>query len=490
MADVVVIGGGSGGCVVASRLSEDGTRSVVLVESGSGYSSVDDCPVLDSRFMPVGPSSPWATRYAAELMPGVPTQSVRGRVLGGSGAVNGANFVRARAEDFAEWPASWSYADVLPYFVRTEHDHDFSGPDHGVAGPVPVRRRPASALADISSAFVAAATDVGHGAEEDKNGSGRPGVGPVPLNVSGADRMSPAIAYLVPALSRSNLDVLCEVTATRVIFCGGRVSGVEVVRGGSRTRIRTECVVAAAGAIETPMLLMRSGVGDAKELAQQGITCLVDLPGVGCAGTDHPEILVPVHAIERLGRGDDCPVLEVALNVGDIEIRPYTDSFDRLVPGSGAQGMYVGVGLMKAQSRGSVRMVSADPAVAPRIDYRYLESETDRRNLRRGIAQARQILESPSMRRFVEPLSVESLSTDPADAWMLRQLATSQHLSSTCRMGDDTDREAVADDRCRVRGVEGLYIADSSVMPCVPSRGPHATTVMIGERVAEFVGGG
>ncbi|NLE80918.1 MAG: mycofactocin system GMC family oxidoreductase MftG [Rhodococcus sp.] len=482
VADVVVIGGGSGGCVVASRLGEDAGRSVLLVESGPGYSSVEDCPVRDYRVMQVGPSSPWAARYSADLMPGLPTHTLRGRVLGGSGAVNGAYFVRAREEDFARWPASWSYADVLPYFVRTEHDHDFTGPDHGTTGPVPVRRRSASTLADISSAFVAAAAEVGHPTEEDKNGGEPSGVGPVPLNVSDETRMSSAIAYLLPALHRSNVKVLCETSATRVIFSGGKVSGVELVRDGSRITVRTTCVVAAAGAIETPMLLMRSGIGDSRELAQHGITVVSDLSGVGRSAADHPEVLIPVRAVEQLRRSDDCPALEVCLNMEDIEIRPYTAGFDQLVPGSGEANRYVGVGLMKSRSRGSIRMVSADPDVAPQIEYRYLESEADRRHLRQGISEARHILESASMRRIAETPEVED-----TDGWMLRHLATSQHLSSTCRMGDDADRDAVVDERCRVKGVEGLYIADSSAMPRVPSRGPHATTLMIGERVADFI---
>lgn len=476
MADVVVIGGGSAGCVVASRLSEDPDRSVVLVESGEGYTSLDECPVLDSRSMPVGPASPWVARYSAELMPGVATEAIRGRVLGGSGAVNGAYFVRGPMEDFREWPASWSYADVLPYFTAMEHDHDFGGPSHGTAGPMPVRRRTVSEWSDVSSAFVSAAVAAGYPMEKDKNGTGPAGVGPVPINVSNGSRISSAVAYLLPALDRSNLTVVTGAVGHRIVFAGNRVSGVDVEQGSARTTIRTDRVVLAAGPVETPLLLTRSGVGSPDVLVQQGMSVESALPGVGRSASDHPEVLMPYRVVGNPGYGVAAPPLEVALNAHDVEIRPYTDSFGLLVPGSDVREHHLGVALMRPESRGSVRMDSSDPV----IEYHYLESDADRRALREGVDAARDLLESESMRQFVEPLPIGS-----GDDWLRRHLTTSQHLSGTCRMGHDDD--AVVDEKCRVHGVEGLYIADSSVMPVVPSRGPHATTIMIGERVAAFV---
>ncbi|MFD4366067.1 mycofactocin system GMC family oxidoreductase MftG [Rhodococcus sp. NPDC058521] len=482
VADVVVVGGGSSGSVVAARLSEDPAMSVVLLESGPGYGSIEDCPVRDATVLQVGPESPWASHYPVELTAGNRAVAVRGRVLGGSGAVNGGYFVRARKEDFAAWPASWSYTDVLPYFVRSERDLDFTGPEHGAAGPVPVARRSASALSDVSSAFVDGAVETGYRVEEDKNADGVAGVGPVPLNITGTTRVSTAIAYLIPALSRSNLDVVSEATVNRVIVNGAKVSGVEMIRHGERTTVHAERVALAAGPIDTPLLLMRSGIGDSKELSEQGIATIVDIPGVGRSASDHPEVLIPIHTFAHTARPDGCPALEVVLNTANIEIRPYTTGFDRLIPGSEAVGRYIGVGLMHVESRGNIRMVSQDPRGAPRIEYHYLESVGDRAALRRGVAEAKRLLESPSMRAVLEAPRVEA-----TDEWVLQHLATSSHLSSTCRMGADADPTAVVDDRCRVKGVDGLFVADSSVMPCVPSRGPHATTVMIAERVADFL---
>ncbi|WP_213577132.1 mycofactocin system GMC family oxidoreductase MftG [Rhodococcus sp. USK13] len=484
-ADVVVVGGGSSGCVVAARLSEDPGRTVVLLESGPGYRSAAECSsVLDYRTLPVGPRSPYGDTYGIELTPGIPSAMVRGHVLGGSGAVNGAYFIRGTAPDFDRWPPSWSYDHVLPFFRALETDVDFEGPLHGAAGPVPVRRQPADRLSAVSAAFHLAALDLGFAEEADKNGRDGEGIGPVPLNVGGGRRVSTASAYLLPALDRPNLTVDVDSHVVRILFSGTRAVGVEVDSGGARRVVRADRVVLAAGAVETPVLLMHSGIGPAEHLRDNGIRPVTDAPGVGSDFSDHPEVGLPYRVRAPLRRDATSPVLEAVLNVGQIEIRPYTASFDVLVPGSGQPVPRLGIGVMTPESRGRIRLASPHRRVRPRIEYRYAETDSDRRALRDGVALGVELLRSPAFHSLVEPVSEEV-----SDNAVRAHLGTSQHLCGSCRMGNSDDAGAVVDERCNVRGIDGLTIADTSVFPVVPSRGPHATAVMVAERVSTFLSG-
>ncbi|KAF0961070.1 mycofactocin dehydrogenase MftG [Rhodococcus sp. T7] len=481
-ADVVVVGGGSSGCVVAGRLSEDPERSVLLLESGPGYRSALDCPVLDYRTLPVGPGSAFAQTYGVELAPSVPSAMVRGHVLGGSGAVNGAYFVRGTEADFRNWPVSWSYENVLPTFRTLERDADFDDPRHGTTGPMPVRRQPAEQLSEISAAFRAAALSAGHPEEPDKNGAGDGGIGPVPLNVDGGRRVSTALAYLLPASERPNLTVEANSAVVRILFSGHETVGVEVESGGTRRTVRAGRVVLAAGPIETPVLLMLSGIGPVEHLRDNGIDVVLDVPGVGSDFSDHPEVALPYRIRNTLRRSGTSPVVETVLNVGDLEIRPYTAPFDVLVPGSGQPDPVLGIGLMVTESRGDIRLTSGHRRDRPRIQYRYAQSAADRRALREGLAIALDLLRSPELGPLVRPLSEEV-----SDRFVLAHLGTSLHLCGSCRMGGRADAGAVVDERCNVRGMEGLTIADTSVFPVVPSRGPHATAVMVAERVSTFL---
>ncbi|MFC0451101.1 mycofactocin system GMC family oxidoreductase MftG [Rhodococcus jostii] len=481
-ADVVVVGGGSSGCVVAARLSEDPGRSVLLLESGPGYRSALDCPVLDYRTLPVGPGSAFTETYGVELAPSVPSTMVRGRVLGGSGAVNGAYFVRGTEADFRHWPASWSYENVLPAFRALERDADFDDDRHGTTGPMPVRRQPVEQLSEISAAFRAAALGAGHPEEPDKNGTGVGGIGPVPLNVDGGRRVSTAAAYLLPASGRPNLTVETNSDVVRILFSGNETVGVAVEAGGVRRTVRAGRVVLAAGPVETPVLLMLSGIGPEEHLRSNDIPVVLDLPGVGTEFSDHPEVALPYRIRDSLRRSDTSPVVETVLNVGDLEIRPYTAPFDVLVPGSGQPDPILGIGLMVADSRGDIRLTSSHRQDRPRIEYRYAQSASDRRALREGQAIGLELLHSPDLRPLLVPLS-----EDVSDRSVLAHLGTSLHLCGSCRMGESGDAAAVVDARCNVRGVEGLTIADTSVFPVVPSRGPHATAVMVAERVSTFL---
>lgn len=492
--DVVVVGGGSCGSVVAARVSADPAARVLLLESGPGFVSPGGVPpeILDVATVPVGPGSSWATSYPAILMSGVESVVTRGRVLGGSGAVNGAYFVRAREHDFDAWPASWSYEAVLPVFRQIETDTDFGGPGHGAAGPIPVSRVPWDRLHRVSEAFHAAAVAAGHRAVDDLNASGPDGVGRVPLNIRDGVRVGPGLAYLLPVLDRPGLTVRTGHRALRVVVTAGRVRGVEVADdGGAVHRVAADRVVLCGGAVCSPQLLMLSGVGPADELRRLGIEVRHDLPGVGQGFGDHPEVAIryryhrdPLPGVapghRARGRG---PLLETVLHTDRIELRPYTVPFGSAIPGSGVADPILGVVLTRPRSRGRIVLDERDPSAPPTLDYRYLEDPADRDDLRAGVRVAAQLL--ATMRDVVDVDSIDpavTASAGPGDRWLAGHLGTSLHLSGTCRMGDDGG--AVVDDRCRVHGLDGLTVVDTSVFPQVPSRGPHATAVMLAHRTA------
>lgn len=474
-ADVIVVGGGSCGSVVASRLSEDPSRTVMLLEAGPGFGSVEDIPqeILDVNILPVGPRSPWIDTYPAELTPSVSRTIARGRVLGGSGAVNGGYFIRARPSDFDAWPSSWSFQDVLPYFRRLENDADFAGEFHGADGPMPVSRvaeGSGKSWAGITERFIDAARTAGFADVRDKNSPDAvDGVGSVPRNVFRGVRTNAALAYLFPVLNRPNLTVVDGVGVLAVTFEGGRASGVTVAAGGSVEHLRADRVILCAGAVRTPQLLMLSGIGPAKHLAEMDISVELDHPNVGQGVTDHPEVGVYYKFSDSVPPSSP---LEAVLHRGDLEIRPYSVPFDRMIPGLPIGDPMIGVGLMRPDSRGDITLRSGDPSIAPLVRYRYLESASDRRALTDGLELVGDLMGG------VVPLA--AVEGDP----LLGRLGTSLHLSGSCAMGDD---DSVLDECCRVRGIDGLFVVDTSAFPVVPTRGPHATAIMLAERASDLV---
>ena len=470
-ADVVIVGAGTCGCVLAARLSEHPGRSVVLVESGPTYASRDLCPpeLTDATALPIGPRSEWVRHYPVHLTDTRAGHAVRGRVLGGSSAVNGCAFVRARPHDFAAWPGDrWSYPTVLPYFRALEHDHDFGGDFHGDAGPMPVRRDGGTDLAPISTAFTHACLHAGFADDPDKNAPTAEGVGPVPLNIDGRTRVSTALAYLMPAMPRPNLTVVGDTTVRRIVFDGDVAVAVDVVGADGEHRIHGGRIILCAGAIETPLLLMRSGVGRPADLRAADIPVGHPLAGVGSGFADHPEVVLPYQPVDGCDPLRPVPALQTVLNHGDIEIRPYTTSF-------GGQ-RYLGVALMNSRARGSLRLRS------PQIHYNYLDTAEDRAAMRSGVDTATGLL-----RRLADAKVVGDFDIESTDDWLLAHLGTSQHTTGTCRMGTPDDAYAVVDDHCNVIGLHGLTIIDASIVPGPISRGVHATAVMIAERAAAFV---
>ncbi|MGV0792868.1 mycofactocin dehydrogenase MftG [Mycolicibacterium sp. XJ1819] len=473
--DVLIVGAGSAGSVLAERLSADARCRVTVVESGPAPTDPRVREQISNGLrLPIGDASSVVRRYPTTLTDDPPrhAQIMRGAVVGGSGAVNGGYFCRGLPTDFDGWGVpGWTWREVLPHFVAIETDVDHSGPLHGVDGPIRVQR--VSEFDGCTALFVQAARDAGFPWIDDLNGSTAqsplpPGVGAVPLNINGGTRLGPGGAYLQPAMGRANLTLLTGTRVKRVRIVNGRAVGVHCVGPDGPLDLAADRIILSAGAIGSAHLMMLSGLGPREVLEQHGVPVVADLP-VGTATVDHPEWVLPVRWSESHG----LPPLEAVLTTSDpLEIRAYTAGFGAMVSGrrdDPGDHPHLGVALMRPRSRGRVRLASADPDVPPMIEHRYDSEPDDVALLRAGTELARELAGAEGR--------------DATVSW-----STSQHLCGTAPMGTEDDDNAVVDPHCRVRGVEALSVVDGAVLPAITSRGPHATIVMIGHRAAEFVG--
>jgi len=460
--DVLIVGAGSAGCVLAERLSADPACQVTLLETGG--------TVLPEPgwVLPIGIDSVVARQHRTTLTqnPARSVDIVRGRVLGGSGAINGGYFCRAWPSDFEAWAVpGWAWSDVLPHYRAIETDHDFGGAEHGSAGPVPVRR--ISEFAASSQAFRDAAA-ARYPWIDDLNvvAGARPGLGAVPLNIDDTGhRHGPGEIYLTAARGRDNLTVLTGTRALRVLFDGARAVGVRCLGPDGTVDHYADRIVLCAGAIESAHLLMLSGIGPAGQLRNVGVPVVADLPvGVACA--DHPEWVVPTVWPAAPGR----PPLELLLTTEELEIRPYTWGFAAMTGGvaDDLDPVHLGISLMRPRAQGRVLLVSDDPDVRPTIEHHYDADPADAAALQAGHDLCRDL--------FGDAVA------DGEPAW-----TTAQHLAATAPMGSDGDERAVLDPQCRVRGVDGLWVADGAALPGITGRGPHATIVMLAHRAAQFI---
>jgi choline dehydrogenase len=501
--DVVVVGGGSSGCVIAARLSEDRSRRVLLVESGNDFPNPGEVPEAIQRGYDSAVTD-HLFQYDGYLHRDqrVPTKIPRGKVIGGSGAVNGALFFHGLPEDYDSWASDlWTYDAILPFLRKLEHDLDFKDDFHGSDGPVPVLRTPEHAWIPYQRAFREAILNLGIAEKPDLNSPTGQGFGAAPLNMVDGVRLSAAKAYLDPIRSRSNLEVWGDTEALKVELHNGRATGVELCKGGNRVQVSAGEIVLSAGAIATPELLMHSGIGSAESLQALGITVRLDLPGVGKNARDHPSVLVETRLPAHLRPQSDGPRIEGFLvhsstggSRNDLHVFPSfllpADVDPTSANAIAIERAHVYVILERSLSSGELQLITSDRSVRPIIHFRYLEEELDRERLREGVRLTTAALTDPVMGDATESAGAPSravLENDrELDRWILDNLATCKHTSGTCRIGPSDDPLAVVNERGAVHGLGNLTVADLSICPDIVSAPTNCTAMLIGERVASF----
>jgi choline dehydrogenase-like flavoprotein len=524
--DYIVVGGGSGGCVVAGRLSEDPNLTVCVLEAGGrGDSTVINVPTGAVAMLPTRINN-WAFETAPQ--PGLGGRrgyQPRGKALGGSSAINAMVYIRGHRSDYDHWAAlgnaGWAYDDVLPYFRLSEHNERFDDAWHGRDGPLWVSDLRTGN--PFHARYLDAARQAGFPLTDDFNGAQQEGIGLYQVTQKHGERWSAARAYLLPHLGRrDNLTVETQAQALRILFDGTRAVGVEVRQQGEVRVLRARReIVLAAGALQTPQLLMLSGVGPMHELERLGIAVQQHLPGVGRNLQDHPDFIFGfrTRSIDTMGvsasgglrmltelarfrrerrgmltsnfaEGGGFLKTRVDLDAPDIQLHFVVALVDdharRFHPG---HGLSCHVCLLRPRSRGAVTLASADPLDAPRIDPAFFDDPRDLDDMVEGFKMTRRLMRAPALASWItREVFTQGVETDDAIRDVLRRRTdTVYHPVGTCRMG--TDALAVVDPQLRVRGVQGLRVVDASVMPTLIGGNTNAPTIMIGEKAVDLMRG-
>jgi choline dehydrogenase len=526
--DYIIVGAGSAGCVIADRLSADGRHKVAIIEAGTRVISPLYKMLLMAGHLNKQKAHNWHYRSVPQATLGGNTIFLpRGKMVGGSFKINGAQYVRGHASDFDMWAQAgnrgWSYGEVLPYFKRSERFQDGSNLYHNADGALGVAK--AGRLDKLSQAFVDSAVATGYPRNDDFNGRSQEGFGSYHFNVLHGKRHTTADAFLAPALRRGNLHLIKNAHVLRIIFNDRRASGVEVKVGGQRREIRANSeVILSAGALNTPQILMLSGVGDAAALQQMGIPITAHLPGVGQNHQDHFNATLTFQSTQPISLSRDLRVDRLTLSIiqGALfnrgrAMRSALDAggFFGNRPGSIApefqvvfipvdkigtrlrmpwendpkdHGFSIIVWQNRPESTGIVALSSPDPFDPPLIDPRPLSTETDRRVTRAGIREIRKIIAQSPMDPYRGPElrpGVDVQKDDELDDFVRKTGESGYHSCGTARMG--IDPLAVVDPELRVIGLSGLRIADASVMPKIPSGNTNAATIMIGEKASDLI---
>lgn len=525
--DYLIVGAGSAGCVLANRLGSDPNMRILVLEAGPADKSWTlDMP---SAVGIVVGGSRYNWRYESEPEPYLDNRRIgtpRGRTLGGSSSINGMVYMRGHARDYDAWAeqgcTGWSYAQVLPYFIRAQQHRDGGDDYRGANGHLHVT--PGDTRTPLCAAFIKAGAEAGYGLSKDLNGYRQEAFGPVDRTTRNGRRWSTARGYLGEALARGNVTVATNALALRILFEGKRAIGVEYEQSSKiHQAFAGREVLLTSGAINSPQLLLLSGVGPAAELRDVGISVIHELPGVGKRLNDHPDTVVqyrcklPVSlypwttapgkwwigarwfithdglaasnhfeagAFIRSRAGVEHPDLQ--LTFMPLAVQP--GSVDQ-VQGHAFQ---VHIDLMRPTSLGSVTLRSVDPRQPPRILFNYLQTEQDRADMRAGARLVREIIGQPAMATFAgEELvpGAHAQSDAELDAWARQVTETGYHASGTCKMGPAEDPEAVVDTHLRVHGLDNLRVVDASIMPIIVSGNTNAPTVMIAEKASDLIRG-
>lgn len=531
MPDYIIIGGGSAGCTIAGRLGEDTSATIELFETGPS----DKSPWIHLPVTYYKTCTTMLHRYALEPQPHLapPTAGAAGggfdtgqaAVLGGGSSVNAMVYIRGCPEDYDGWrdlgAEGWGYDQVLPYFRKAEGNESLAGPAHGTDGPLGVSDQ--RNLLPLTKAWIKACQEMGMPYNPDFNSGSQAGAGPFQMTARNGRRCSAAVAYLHPTVKRGNVKVHTGKKVLRILITAGRATGIEYLDGNRVVTLHAEReVILTSGAIGSPTVLLRSGIGPADELRSVGVKVEHDLPGVGKNLQDHTDCYL-LHELSGATSYDKYKKLHwqavaaaryalfrngpIASNICEAGAFWHGDPSDpvpdlqyHFLAGAGVEegagtvpggnGCTVNVYACRPKSRGEVRLRSADPMTEPLVDPRYLSDPYDVDRMVDGVRIGQEIMAQPSIRKFIrrdfqpaQPLKTRA----EYEAFVHRYTQGAYHLSGACRMGEDD--MAVVDSKLRVRGIDGLRLADSSIMPRVVSGNLNAPTIMIGERAAEFIKG-